>query len=535
MRKQLYFLNVCLKLTVASLSFSLMLMLANVLPVKADSLHKVHVDVESGFQPAIVQVVPGTTVEWRNKEHGLHTVTSDTGAFDSGILSDSDKYVHTFSVPGTYTYKDKLSNFTGTVIVTGSFQPPPSGIVQPPPSNPTPNPVPSPSTLSIGDDFFRPVSLSIAAGTTVTWFNSGQSTHSVTSNTGLFDSGMVRPGQSFSFTFQNAGTYAYYCLFHNGQSGTITVTGNGSPSNPTPSNPTVTPPVTNPLPPVASLPGSLSIGDNNFTPASFAIIAGITVTWVNHGQMPHTVTSDTGLFDSGMIKPSQSFSFTFTAPGTYAYRCLFHNGQAGTITVTGNGSTPNSTPSNPTVTPPVTNPLPPAEPVAESSKTSSPKAITVGDNIFVPAELSVDGGTTIVWTNSGKLPHTVTSEAGLFDSGMLKPGESFSFTFETQGTYVYHCIYHAGQTGTIAVTAGKNPTGLVPAAMQLVVDKSQGFTITDDILPFDKQTGTPSQEVLPVARENRLSMPNGLGILALAVLVMLEACTARLIFLLWKN
>jgi len=61
---------------------------------------------------------------------------------------------------------------------------------------------------------------------------------------------------------------------------------------------------------------------------------------------------------------------------------------------------------------------------------------------------------TVKWVNNDNSIHTVTSgTAGLFDSGNLNAGQSWTFTFKTPGTYQYHCIYHGWMTGTVIVTA----------------------------------------------------------------------------------
>jgi hypothetical protein len=67
---------------------------------------------------------------------------------------------------------------------------------------------------------------------------------------------------------------------------------------------------------------------------------GGTVTWSNDGQSAHTVTANSGSFDSGNLDPGQSFSHTFTQPGTFAYYCQYHRslGQKGTVTVQASGS-----------------------------------------------------------------------------------------------------------------------------------------------------------------------------------------------------
>ena len=82
--------------------------------------------------------------------------------------------------------------------------------------------------------------------------------------------------------------------------------------------------------------------------------------------------------------------------------------------------------------------------------------ITIRDNSFSPASLTVDPGTTVRWVHNGSAIHTVTSGTrnnpdGLFDSGDMRNGDTFEFTFSNSGTFNYNCIYHAGMDGTIVV------------------------------------------------------------------------------------
>lgn len=80
-------------------------------------------------------------------------------------------------------------------------------------------------------------------------------------------------------------------------------------------------------------------------------------------------------------------------------------------------------------------------------------SVSIKDFSFAPATLTVKAGETVTWTNEDAAPHTVTSTDGpgveakvtsLFDSGSMGQGETFSYTFETAGTYAYECTIHAG-------------------------------------------------------------------------------------------
>ena len=83
------------------------------------------------------------------------------------------------------------------------------------------------------DNAYDPLELEVAVGTTVTWTNDDQVAHTVTSGTsdgtagepdGAFDSGFIDPGGTWSYTFTEAGSFAYYCTPHPWMKGTVTVT-----------------------------------------------------------------------------------------------------------------------------------------------------------------------------------------------------------------------------------------------------------------------------------------------------------------------
>ena len=73
---------------------------------------------------------------------------------------------------------------------------------------------------------------------------------------------------------------------------------------------------------------------------------------------------------------------------------------------------------------------------------------------FDPEEVTVEAGTTIEWTNSDDLPHTVTKDGGPggdFDSGDIEPGGTYELTADVPGTVDYVCTIHPGQAGSFTV------------------------------------------------------------------------------------
>jgi len=98
-----------------------------------------------------------------------------------------------------------------------------------------------------------------------------------------------------------------------------------------------------------------------------------------------------------------------------------------------------------------------ATPEASSGDTSgdagaAESAVDIKDFAFSPADLEVSVGTTVTWTNDDSATHTVTADDGSFDSGDLANGATFSQTFDTAGTFTYHCAKHPNMTATITVS-----------------------------------------------------------------------------------
>lgn len=79
-----------------------------------------------------------------------------------------------------------------------------------------------------------------------------------------------------------------------------------------------------------------------FDPPTITVNAGTTITWTNKDATVHTVTSDTGLFNSGNIATNGTFSYMFATAGSYPYHCSIHPYMTATVVVkaitSGNGS-----------------------------------------------------------------------------------------------------------------------------------------------------------------------------------------------------
>lgn len=104
------------------------------------------------------------------------------------------------------------------------------------------------------------------------------------------------------------------------------------------------------------------------------------------------------------------------------------------LSVTGcGGKKQTTTPTSPSTTP----------------STTSGNTVTMKNFAFNPQELTVSAGASVTFKNDDSVTHTVTGTG--FDSGDIQPGGEFKRTFDTVGTFDYHCSIHPSMTGSIIV------------------------------------------------------------------------------------
>ncbi len=84
---------------------------------------------------------------------------------------------------------------------------------------------------------------------------------------------------------------------------------------------------------LAATPPTIGIKQFKYGPPILSVPVGTTVTWVNHDEEPHTITSATGAFSSTGLANDDTFAQTFTKPGTYQYFCAIHPYMKGTLVV----------------------------------------------------------------------------------------------------------------------------------------------------------------------------------------------------------
>jgi len=70
-----------------------------------------------------------------------------------------------------------------------------------------------------------------------------------------------------------------------------------------------------------------------FSPSTLTIASGVTVTWTNMDDAPHTVTADDNSFTSGDLNKGDTYTHKFTSAGTVAYHCAIHPSMKASVVV----------------------------------------------------------------------------------------------------------------------------------------------------------------------------------------------------------
>jgi plastocyanin len=241
------------------------------------------------------------------------------------------------------------------------------------------------------------------------------------------------------------------------------------------------------------LPGSSAEGNPDYEPDPVTIQQGDGVEWVNEDNTPHTVTSrQEGIFDSSLINPAASWVLNSAeiAPAEYEYYCTLHPFMTATLVISSGTAAQNQSSSNATASQGATmnnQSSTSANNTALSSSannttaagetanvtTSNSAAVTgsittvsivVGSSVpsngqfYEPNPARTTVGSMVTWVNDDTAPHTVTSGTverntptpdGRFDSGIMNPGGSFPFVFDSAGEYPYYCSIHPWMTGKV--------------------------------------------------------------------------------------
>lgn len=196
--------------------------------------------------------------------------------------------------------------------------------------------------------------------------------------------------------------------------------------------------LTGPIYPITILVNSAVQGNPDYDPDVAYVPKGSVVEWTNSDSFAHTVTSSVDVgetFDSSMISEGETFQLDTNGLeiGDYEYYCTLHPWMVANLII----EEPKE---------PVTVIMPEGAGIQKE-----------GQIYYDPEVLQITVGTSVLWKNEDSTMHTVTSgnsqegPNGVFDSDLMAAGDSFEFTFSSQGKDDYYCIVHPWMTGSVEV------------------------------------------------------------------------------------
>ena len=195
----------------------------------------------------------------------------------------------------------------------------------------------------------------------------------------------------------------------------------------------------------------ITLGEWAIVPEARALRPGpVTFVVHNRGTMAHgfeielegessgSGSGDLFKAEGELLEPGESARLTLDlAPGVHKIECLVDGhddlGMEGPLEVRDDA------------------PLVPDERSSAGARERGEASVAIADFAFEPAALEVPVGGEVEWRNDDPAPHTVSATDESFDSGTLDPGDAFSFTFATAGTYRYRCNVHPDMTGIVRV------------------------------------------------------------------------------------
>jgi plastocyanin len=273
--------------------------------------------VDFDFTPKEMTVAAGATVGFVNAGVAPHTATAKDGSWDTGMVRAGGRAEITFPTPGTFSYYCTVHpNMVATMLVIGA-----DGAAPPAEAAPAAPPgPPATADVKVLAESFEPADVRVAQGGTVTWTIASMSPHIIADETDTFLSELIHTGETYSFTFDQPGTYTYHDGLTGEMTGTVTVVADpdslvtGAASD--------------------GLTASVNIIDLDYDPREVTVVKGAEVTWTNIGQAPHTVTAKDQAWTSELLQNGDRFSRTFEETGRFDYICTLHPNMVGTIVVT---------------------------------------------------------------------------------------------------------------------------------------------------------------------------------------------------------
>ena len=326
----------------------------------------------------------------------------------------------------------------------------------PPPISATVTNAPGSASPGCEPNCFIPSTVEISVGGTVTWENTDTAAHTATSGTassgasGHWDSSLVMAGGSFSHTFDQDGTYHYFCMVHPWMQGSVVV-GDGTPVRTAePEATTIISVSTDKTTYLDGLDNTVQVSGTVFGEVTEGMDVAIVIKSPNGNVVSVNQAS---------VESDGSFSWTINISsfnvGIYTIKptspCNSFDCRETTFAIVSDSDLPIS-----------------------ATVTNAPGSSTPGcePNCFIPSTVEISVGGTVTWENTDTAAHTATSgtasdgPSGTFDSSLIMSGGSYSVTLDSAGAYQYFCMVHPWMEGVVLVGGSAPP----PVEVEPLID-----------------------------------------------------------------
>ena len=268
------------------------------------------------------------------------------------------------------------------------------------------------------NECYLPYEITVSPGTTVTWNNDDSAAHTVTSGNPsdgydeLFDSSIFMTGTSFEFTFDDVGTYDYFCMVHPWMLGVVNVSDSQMMETETEVEMETETEVEMETETEVEMETETEVEMETETEVEMETETEVEMETETEVEME--TETEVEMETETEVEMETETEVEMTSP---------------TITTT----------------------------IIEVAQGSGVAGCETTNECYLPYEITVSPGTTVTWNNDDSAAHTVTSGSidagltGVFDSSIFMTGTSFEFTFDDVGTYDYFCMVHPWMTGIVNV------------------------------------------------------------------------------------
>ena len=300
------------------------------------------------------------------------------------------------------------------------------------------------------NECYLPYEITVSPGTTVTWNNDDSAAHTVTSGNPsdgydeLFDSSIFMTGTSFEFTFDEVGTYDYFCMVHPWMLGVVNVFDSQMMETKTEVEMETKTEVEMETKTEVEMETKTEVEMETKTEVEMETKTEVEMETKTEVEMETKTEVEMETKTEVEMETKTEVEMETKTEVEMETETEVEMETETEVEMETETEVEMTSPTITTTT-------------IEVAKGSGVAGCETTNECYLPYEITVSPGTTVTWNNDDSAAHTVTSGSidagltGVFDSSIFMTGTSFEFTFDEVGTYDYFCMVHPWMTGIVNV------------------------------------------------------------------------------------